>query len=269
MNPPISVRRAFGLTVASVLGAFIVGSLVVPLGSAWFANSSQRVLSFISIFVGQACIIVPTLVYLLRKNESLRDRLRFHPISLPLTFSTIVFAIGVIVLMDEVDRLTSILLPLPDYLENMGEFLDIYSPGSAILLIASLVFLAPLGEELLFRGFLQQILERAWKDPTRAVLITSLFFALIHLNPYWVIQIYLLGMILGYLSWRSGSVLPGVILHITNNGIALFLNNVSGDFERFYLWHGHVSPIWIGLAILFAVWGFRQFHSLLSEEEAV
>ena len=50
-----------------------------------------------------------------------------------------------------------------------------------------------------------------WKDITKAVLVTSLFFAMIHFNPYWTIQIYLLGVILGFLSWKTKSVIPSII----------------------------------------------------------
>ena len=61
-----------------------------------------------------------------------------------------------------------------------------------LFLFLAVVVMAPIGEEVVFRGFLQSFREQ-WKDVTRAVLITSLFFAMIHFNPYWTIQIYLLG----------------------------------------------------------------------------
>jgi hypothetical protein len=122
------------------------------------------------------------------------------------------------------------------------------------------VILAPLGEEILFRGFLQKLLEESWQDITRAVLITSLFFAFIHMNPVWVIQIYFLGVVLGYLAWRTGSILTSLILHSLNNGTALILTNYSGTIEQYYLWNNHVSPIFLCLAAISLWAGFMRLN---------
>ena len=93
-----------------------------------------------------------------------------------------------------------------------------------LFLFLAVVIIAPIGEEILFRGFLQRFLEKHWKDITKAVLVTSLFFALIHFNPYWTIQIYILGIFLGYLSWKTKSVIPSILLHGLNNGTAFILS---------------------------------------------
>ena len=93
-----------------------------------------------------------------------------------------------------------------------------------IFLFLSVVIVAPIGEEIVFRGFLQKFLEDYWKDITRAVLVTSLFFAMIHFNPFWTIQIYLLGVVLGFLAWKTKSVFPSIMLHSINNGTAYILS---------------------------------------------
>jgi len=127
-------------------------------------------------------------------------------------------------------------------------------------LAITVVILAPLGEEILFRGFLQKLLEESWQDITRAVLITSLFFAFIHMNPVWVIQIYFLGVVLGYLAWRTGSILTSLILHSLNNGTALILTNYSSTIEQYYLWNNHVSPIFLCLAVISLWAGFMRLN---------
>jgi membrane protease YdiL (CAAX protease family) len=114
----------------------------------------------------------------------------------------------------------------------------------AVFLMFGIVVLAPLGEEILFRGFLQKFLEEHWQDVTRAVLVTSLFFAIIHLNPFWLIQIYMLGVILGFLAWRTGSIWAGFILHAANNLVALLFTNYNQVLDDIYTWQGHVAP-WI------------------------
>ena len=133
----------------------------------------------------------------------------------------------------------------------------------ALLLIVATVLIAPFSEEVLFRGFLQQFLEIHWKDVTKAVLITSLFFAGVHMNPGWMIQIYLLGIILGYLAWRTGSVFPGLILHSLNNGLALIMQNVQEPWINYYIWRNHVSPLFLLLALFLFFRGYKTINSNL------
>ena len=91
-----------------------------------------------------------------------------------------------------------------------------------------------------FPWFFTKVLEEYWKDITEQS-VTSLFFAMIHFNPYWTIQIYLLGVILGFLSWKTKSVIPSIILHSINNGMA-FILTVSDEYNvNFYLWGNYVS----------------------------
>ena len=98
------------------------------------------------------------------------------------------------------------------------------------------------------------------KDITRAVLVTSLFFAMIHFNPYWTIQIYLLGVILGFLSWKTKSVIPSIILHSINNGMA-FILTVSDEYNvDFYLWGNYVSPVFIIIAIYLSYYSINKIN---------
>ena len=100
---------------------------------------------------------------------------------------------------DEINILVDMVIPMPDSFLKVEAMMTPDNPLSLVLLILTVVILAPIGEEILFRGFLQKYLENAWGDITRAILFSSLFFAAIHFNPYWIIQIYFLGVLLGYL----------------------------------------------------------------------
>ena len=82
------------------------------------------------------------------------------------------------------------------------------------------------------------------------------------MNPVWVIQIYFLGVILGYLAWKTGSILTSLILHSLNNGTALFLTKYSDTIEPYYLWNNHVSPIFLALGVI-ALWaGFIRLNKV-------
>lgn len=80
--------------------------------------------------------------------------------------------------------------------------------------------LAPLVEEIFFRGFLFQGL-RARYGWVSGLLISSAIFATAHLDPAALIPTFILGSLLAYLYHRSNSIWPGVILHMLVNAFGL------------------------------------------------
>jgi len=206
---------------------------------------------------------LPVIIYLRLSKLSILNRLRLNKISIKTFLSIILISIGFIVIIDELDRIVYILFGAPEFLQELVEQLKITSILNGIIIISTTAIIAPIVEELLFRGFLQKVLEESWEDVTKAILVTSLFFALVHLNPYWIVQIYLLGFLLGYLSWRTNSIIPGIILHGLNNGFAVALNNVEDVFSRYYNWHEHVNPAWIIGAIFIIYLGFNILNKEL------
>jgi membrane protease YdiL (CAAX protease family) len=87
------------------------------------------------------------------------------------------------------------------------------------LLLAGII-VAPVVEEVFFRGFVFAGLRRRY-DWQKAALISSLLFALIHLQPTAIPPIFILGYIFAYLYERSGSIGPAILMHISTNGLAL------------------------------------------------
>jgi len=87
---------------------------------------------------------------------------------------------------------------------------------------------APLVEELLFRGFLLPPLERH-AGRTSAIVAGGAAFGVVHLtDPIAVVPLVILGVGLAWLRMRSGSIWPGVAVHVTNNAIALWVGLHAG-----------------------------------------
>ena len=175
-------------------------------------------------------------------------------------YYTILLSLGIIILSDELDKIIQIFIDAPEYVVDLNGLLKPESPLGYLLLFTAVVVIAPLGEELLFRGFFQQILEKHWKDITRAVLITAVIFSFIHMNPFWFAQIYILGIILGFLAWKTKSVIPSLILHSLNNLIALILSFTTEGESPFYIWNGHIAPWILLIAIIFVIYGFNAIN---------
>ena len=261
MNKIFTIRSVFTIVIASLFIGFSVVALVLSVSTALFPETDSRLLTILSIFIGQGIIVLPVFTIIYLKNESFTQTFRLKPIPLNSVFPIVVLSLGTIILSDEIDRLIGMVLPRPDYIEKLAELFRFDTPLYALLLIFATVLIAPFSEEILFRGFLQQFLENHWKDVTKAVLITSLFFAAIHMNPGWIIQIYLLGIILGYLAWKTGSVFPGLILHSLNNGMALIMQNVQVPWINYYTWNNHVSPLFLLLALFLFFRGYKTINS--------
>ncbi len=262
MNKIFTIRSVFTIVIASLFIGFVGVALVLSVSTALFPDTDSRLLTILSIFIGQGIIVLPVFIIIYLKNESFTHTFRLKPIPINSILPIVILSLGTIILSDEIDRLIGLVLPRPDYIEKMTELFQFDNPLYAFLLVFATVIIAPFSEEVLFRGFLQQFLENHWKDITKSVLITSLFFAGVHMNPGWMIQIYLLGIILGYLAWRTGSVFPGLILHSLNNGLALIMQNVQEPWINYYTWKNHVSPLFLLLALFLFYRGYKTINSI-------
>ena len=266
MDKNTNIRTAFGIVILSLLLAILVGAGLVALFTKILPNLNSSRISLLSMSISTVIIGLPVIIYLRRKELSISEHLRINKISSNTFISIVIISIGFIIIIDELDRIVYTLFGAPEYLQDLVEQLKITSIYSGIIIIVTTAIVAPIVEEMLFRGYLQKVLEDSWGDITKAILVTSLFFALIHLNPYWIVQIYILGMLLGYLSWRTNSILPGIILHGLNNGFAVALNNAETVFNRYYNWHEHVNPIWIFIAIILIIFGFKMLNKDLENQ---
>lgn len=96
------------------------------------------------------------------------------------------------------------------------------SPTVFLLLLAAGALLAPLAEEIFFRGYVFRSYLVA-KGPVRAYIASSLLFASLHLNVAAFLPLFVIGLIMAFLYHRSGSLVPSIIAHSLNNGFALIV----------------------------------------------
>ncbi len=95
-------------------------------------------------------------------------------------------------------------------------------------LLAGGVIVAPVAEEVFFRGFVFAGLRQRynWK---KAALISSALFAVIHVTPTAMIPIFILGCIFAYLYHRSNSIWPAILMHVSTNALAIGLAYVLAN----------------------------------------
>lgn len=85
---------------------------------------------------------------------------------------------------------------------------------------------AGLCEELLFRGLLQARLVQRF-GPAVGVVGAALAFGLMHLDPLHTPLAFLMGLLLGWAAWRTGTIVTGVVAHAVNNAVS-FVSSWAG-----------------------------------------
>ena len=95
------------------------------------------------------------------------------------------------------------------------------SMATSIPGIITIVILAPICEELTFRDAIQGYLHRNGYKAWHCIIASAMLFGIIHLNPAQIPFAFAMGLFLGWLYYRTGSVMPGIVCHILNNGIAI------------------------------------------------
>ena len=117
-----------------------------------------------------------------------------------------------------------------DIPDNLGDELD--GVIGTVLGLVAIGIIGPIAEELLFRGAVLGSL-LTWKPiqskPWIAVLLSAAIFSLIHLNPAQMPGAFAIGLLYGWLVYRTGSLLPGIVGHVFNNSLICILSMLPED----------------------------------------
>lgn len=134
---------------------------------------------------------------------------------------------------------------------------------SLVFSISMLALTPAICEEVLFRGYFQRQAERS-TGIVWGIVLSGVVFGLYHLRLTQAIPLSMLGVFMAYLTWRTNSILPAMLVHLANNSFAAILGKVASaegaafDLETFEMPLYVVIPATIILvAVLFIL--HRQF----------
>lgn len=194
--------------------AFMLIQIMVPI----IANSIDpqwTIHSKTLMAVYSASSLLTILVFVLARWTPIRrDYLRSHPWSV-LLWSAIL-ALGTILPSEFLAELIGEEMP-----EEMSRvFVQLMQTPWGYLVIG---ILAPVAEEVVFRGAILRALLKAIPQANRhwiAIGTSALLFALVHGNLAQAPHAFLMGLLLGWMYYRTGSIFPGLVLHWVNNSVA-------------------------------------------------
>lgn len=119
---------------------------------------------------------------------------------------------------------TKLLPPMPDILKAALEGITNAPIWAALLTTA--VF-APFFEEWLCRGMVMRGLLKH-SSPVVAILVSALFFAVIHMNPWQAIPAFVLGCLFGLVYYKTGSLKLCMLMHCANNAFSVLISHIPG-----------------------------------------
>ncbi len=118
---------------------------------------------------------------------------------------------------------------LRDLLDNFLRYRDGLELGLILVLAAGIV---PVCEEILFRGYLQSGLIRLMASAPKGIIASAFIFAAFHLDPWRFVATLILGVWLGFLAHRGGSLILPILAHAANNLLAITLTEPATGLPR-------------------------------------
>ena len=186
-----------------------------------FTNpKSVNYLKLMQLFSGIGLFITPTLLYAYITDFDFKF-LRISRQNTILLITIMILITPVISLLYE----WNMRIPLPQWLLHfdinseviVDSFLNMSSISDLLYTLVVIAVVPAIGEELLFRGYLQQKIFSRLKNPHTAIIITAFLFSIIHLDFQGIIPRFFLGALLGYIFYWSGSLLLPILAHFVNN----------------------------------------------------
>ncbi|MGM9737620.1 MAG: lysostaphin resistance A-like protein [Candidatus Cryptobacteroides sp.] len=269
-----------GIFVLTLL--FLVGALIGNVIAAIFMLAMGGAGQDYMILVSYPVMFIPPMMYALGKSRgnALFDKgCRIdsrHFGGLGAGVCCVLVVLATLCTAFIMDIFNSMMPEMPEWLENT---LKSMTQGKFWVNFLCVSVFAPFFEEWLCRGMVLRGLlnyKRANSEDNReygikpvwAIIISALFFAVIHLNPWQALPAFALGCLFGYVYYKTGSLWLTMLMHFTNNTFALILGNIDSlkDYDNFI--DALSVPVYSGAALVCAAvlfFALRKISSIRSE----
>ena len=243
------VTGMFGLIAWFLLGSLLGGILTLLMGLFMSPEAIQNY-SMIVVYPVQ---FLPAMVYAANQSRKnmvfdpgyVLDNKHFQPYGLGLMILiTVVMTFASMFVFDlpnywnmQLTNKSSILAQLYEMFTELMKEMTGGPFWSSFLVVA---IFAPIFEEWLCRGMVLRGLLTKMK-PVWAIVVSALFFAVIHANPWQALNAFLIGLVMGYVYYKTGSLILTMIIHFVNNGSAVILSNIE-SLKDYDYWIDILGP---------------------------
>ena len=269
------------IILATFLLTFIIGFLIaIPLFQINISNLTNvlsnyndpenlRFLKYLQTIQAIGLFIIPAFIIAYLFNTDSIRYLKFSSISVrPITL-TIIILLGSIPIINMLNVINEA-MQLPEWLSGIEAwmkekemsaqglteaFLRMDSISDLMFNIVMIGVLPAIGEELIFRGVFQRLFAEWTKNIHWGIVIAAILFSAMHMQFYGFLPRLMLGILLGYLFYWSGSIWVPILGHFVNNATAVivyyfYADEMSKEVENFGAAEGSFIYLIIGLAFI-------------------
>lgn len=210
------------MTLSFLLTGAFIGIKFTGIKEALNKSSYKSYYFSIMFLIQWIIMLTPLFILTFRKYKFTLEGFGFSKVKilqiLKLVLSGYLLYLGISFIVNLIIIYTGIKIPGFQIQEKL---LPILGENTLSLIIAGIliVLVAPILEEIFFRGFLLRTLVNKWGIVLGSI-ISSALFAVLHLQFGSIIPIFILGLIINWMVIRSKSILPSIFFHVFNNAIA-------------------------------------------------
>jgi membrane protease YdiL (CAAX protease family) len=232
------------LYLVTILLNLVLGSLLQSLHLIWGLIASEALL-----------FLLPTIAFLRLRRIPLKEGLRLKPIRPLIGLLCILLGFTTYLFVVVIDAIMAHLTTIP-VMPVSAESVMPKGTLESIGLFLAMAVAAPLCEEPLFRGVIQRAYEEH-RTTSSAIAIAALMFAFWHFQLSGLWGLLLVGFILGYVAWRSGSICASILVHFGLNATSvantlLALN--TGNGLPFLGLPAAVAGVVVAVVLIYAIW---------------
>jgi uncharacterized protein len=250
------IQIAAGLVFGVIIGLLGIGidSLIYGIGIIII-----NLLSFgLVIFLGYK-----------KTHKKFNEVFKFNNVSLNYWLSIIVFMFGFVIVSSEIDNVLNFFLPMPSFFQDLFETIIVNK-----YIVVSVLFVGIIPafvEEMLFRGIILNGFRENYSI-RKAIILSSLFFGIIHLNPWQFVTAFIIGIVSAWICIKTESIILSIYIHLFNNMVTVLamkfmdIMPIQG-FNSAYS-ESTFQPLWFDIiGVIFTAAGIILFLNCINKKE--
>lgn len=275
-----NLKQSTGMRIFLFLIIFLIGTLIGAAASALFVVGGDTGMKIgqgvASIFM---FVVPPIVYYYITRKENRMQALGLRRLSSPWWLIIVAVALMFVSIpvtttlttWNEGMHLGGAFSGIEKWMKELEEtaqaltdkMTNVYTIGGLLLNLLVIAFIPAVGEEMTFRGVIQQSLTRRM-NPHIAIILSAAIFSFFHFQFFGFFPRLFLGILLGYMFYITGSLWTSILMHFVNNGAAVtlyYLGNI-GVIEDAEHW-GETQNAWIIVAsavmtLGLIIWSWRK-----------
>lgn len=264
-----------------IIAAYLIGGSILK----YISSIGIEIPAMLIILISEMLLLIPTVIYMIINKLNLRKDLGFNRIKLGTVFLSLIFGFTVIPVSSFFNILSQFFVP-----NTMVQASDSLTSGSSTVIILVGGIFGPLCEEFIFRGVFANEYSK-YSTGIKAMIMSALFFGLMHLNFNQFCYAFVLGMLFFVVNKASGSTFSSFIAHAAVNIpnlvaivlVNLFLKNSGAEVSLAEsaetLRNSNqliiVAVVYFVLAIIFGaigvlcLWGIARIEGRMQELKSI